>query len=139
MSELKSVEITFVINKASQGVSVTQIDVIYDGQSHQIDENSITVNPGNKTDGSIIISGNIPRTDVGETVVTIKVLGNDNYNEYNSTVSIIVKAKDISSADVVSQVKTNYVYDGTKKIFKSKWKLKKDNILFCLLYWKKSK
>ena len=109
------VEITFVINKASQGVSVTQIDVIYDGQSHQIDENSITVNPGNKTDGAIIISGNIPRSDVGETVVTIKVLGNDNYNEYNSTVSIIVKAKDIASADVVAQVKTNYVYDGTKK------------------------
>lgn len=109
------VEITFVINKASQGVSVTQIDVIYDGQSHQIDENSITVDPGNKTDGAIIISGNIPRTDVGETVVTIKVLGNDNYNEYNSTVSIIVKAKDIASADVVAQVKTNYVYDGTKK------------------------
>ena len=113
--ESNGVEITFTINKADQLVSVTQVEVIYDGESHQIDESTITVNTGNKSDGSIIISGNIPRINVGETIVTIKVLANDNYEEYNSTVSIIVKSKNLADADVTANVITSYIYDGNSK------------------------
>ena len=114
-SSSQGVEITFTINKSGQQLTVQDLEVIYDGESHQIDESSIVVNFGNKADGALVITGNIARTDVGTTTVSIKVLGNDNFNEFNSSVSIIVKHKDLNDEDVVAVVKPRYVYDGTEK------------------------